>query len=91
MLYREQKLVSTNVYEYLAADEDRINMIKQELALKIALQMLDNGDFEFEIVDPKDPIPQSAYSNASQMEWENYRRRSLMEMDLVQFNLKINI
>lgn len=90
MLYQSKKQLT---YESLETDfkANIIDYAKEQMVVEIARQMLKDGMFEFELVDPRQPITASSYSNPGVLEWEIERRKFLEENKSIQLSLKINV
>lgn len=88
MLYQSKKQLT---FESLETDHSAnvIDYAKEQMVIELARKMLKDGMFQFEIVDPRQPIDSQSYSNAGVMEWEVERRRFLMENRSVELSLKI--
>jgi len=88
MLYQSKKQLT---FESLETDHQAniIDYAKEQMAIEIAKQLLKDGMFKFELVDPRQPIDSQSYSNPGVMEWEVERRRFLNENRSIEISLKI--
>lgn len=88
MLYQSKKQLT---FESLETDHHAniIDYAKEQMAVEIARQMLKDGMFKFELVDPRQPIDSQSYLNLGAMELEVERRRFLNDNCSVEISLKI--
>ena len=92
MKYTSTTKLTRHILEQKEGEEYKDNIIhhiKRELAIKIALKLLEDDKFICEVVDPNQPFPQ--LTNPSEMEWMQEKRKQLSETDQIEFTLKLEI
>ena len=70
---------------------DIIDHAKKQMVVNMALKMYEEGLFNFEIFDPREPISESNYNNPSKIEWEQSLKKNLAAAGLIQITGRIDI